>query len=159
MIISFNAVRCLSPSLRKNQSNHVTWMSTVSCLKKKKKKKRVERVPRLPVPKEYGRDRFSSAIQDGVKHGQMRFIHSFILSHMSVWVCSLNAVVTAANSHINNYSKNIISLQPVGPLSSVGPWVSAPWSPCINAPDCHLRSFYNSLLPLYVNDWFICIYF
>ncbi len=37
-----------------------------------------------------------------------------------------NGVVTAANSHINNYSKNIISLQPVGPLSSVGPWASAP---------------------------------
>ncbi len=53
---------------------------------------------------------------------------------MSVWVCLQNAVVTAANSHINNYSKNIISLQPVGPLSSVGPWASAPWSPCINAP-------------------------
>ncbi len=53
------------------------------------------------------------------------------------WVCEfvyMNAVVTAANSHINNYSKNIISLQPVGPLSSVGPWASAPWSPCINAP-------------------------
>ncbi len=53
---------------------------------------------------------------------------------MGVWVCLQNAVVAAANSHINNYSKNIISLQPVGPLSSVGPWASAPWSPCINAP-------------------------
>ncbi len=53
---------------------------------------------------------------------------------MGVWVCLQNAVVTAANSHINNYYKNIISLQPVGPLSSVGPWASAPWSPCINAP-------------------------
>ncbi len=51
-----------------------------------------------------------------------------------VWVCLQNAIVTAANSHINNYSKNIISLQPVGPLSSVGPWASAPLSPCINAP-------------------------
>ncbi len=51
-----------------------------------------------------------------------------------VWVCLQNAVVTAANSHINNYYKNIISLQPVGPLSLVSPWASAPWSPCINAP-------------------------
>ncbi len=53
------------------------------------------------------------------------------------WVCEfvyMNAVVTAANSHINNYSKNIISLQPVGPLSCVGPWASAPWSPYINVP-------------------------
>ncbi len=53
---------------------------------------------------------------------------------MSVWVCLQNAIVTAANSHINNYSKNIISPQPLGPLSSVGPWASAPLSPCINAP-------------------------
>ncbi len=37
-------------------------------------------------------------------------------------------------THINNYSKNIISLQPVGTLSSVGPWASVSWSPCINAP-------------------------
>ncbi len=38
-----------------------------------------------------------------------------------VWVCLQTAVVIAANPHINNYSKNIISLLPVGPLSSVGP--------------------------------------
>ncbi len=66
-----------------------------------------------------------------------------------------NGVVTAANSHINNYSKNIISLQPVGPLSSVDPWVSAPWSPCINAP-LSVEPSQNLLFFLYdPNDYFL----
>ncbi len=68
--------------------------------------------------------------------GEPKLNHSLYrqLQPGRVWVCLQNAVVTAANSHINNYYKNIISLQPVGPLSLVSPWASAPWSPCINAP-------------------------
>ncbi len=63
------------------------------------------------------------------------------VAEKSVLVCLHNAVVTAANSHINNYLKDLISLQPVGPLSSVGPWASAPWSLCINASLCMCIAF------------------
>ncbi len=63
-------VVCCHPLYVKSQSNHVTWMS-YSLLHETKKKKNC------------GRDTVSralsvSAIRDGVKHGQMRFLHSFI---------------------------------------------------------------------------------
>ncbi len=51
----------LSSSIRKNQSNHVTWMSYSLLLLQKK---RIESV------RSCGRDNVS-AIRDGVKHGQM----------------------------------------------------------------------------------------
>ncbi len=64
---------------------------------------------------------------------------------MSVCVCLQNAVVTAANSYINNYSKNIISLQLVGSLSSVDPWASAR---ALTRP-CNLHNIrYNSSIRL-----------
>ncbi len=69
MIIYCNAV--LSPFLRKNLSNNVTWMSSSLLLETKTRSwKHSERRKRV------SRALSASTIQDGVKHGQMCFIHN-----------------------------------------------------------------------------------